>query len=396
MSLKSHCLACGNNQTNHTLSWLSQTLAVITLPVQLFLAKSFLAGLASAITDPVLNSFVRFYRTIGVLKVNIDPTKTVNQRGKVLWEEAIRRGIPMHNFFMFGKPVDLYGATVKGKKFYFNGLPRPKRTPKQSEWWADDKYLLKLALQEARVPVSHGASFSEFEPLLKKFHELETPVIIKPRLGSRGRHTTTHITNEDELKKAFICAKQMCYWVVMEEHLIGSVYRGTCINERLAGVLRGDPPRITGDSTHTISELVEIKNKQRHAEVKDVSISQEHINFLGRLGLTINSILPSGKTVDLTEKIGINYGGCAAEVTDITHSEIKKILEKAAEAVGDPIIGFDFIIEQISEDPSKQKWGFIECNGLPFINLHYDPIEGETNNVASPLWDYVEENIKQF
>ena len=396
MSPKAHCLACGNNQVNHTLSWLSQTLAVVTLPAQFFLAKSFLAILASAITNPVLDSFGWFYRTIGVLKVNTDPTKIINQRGKVLGEEANRRGIPMHNFFMFGKPADLYGATVKGKKFYFNGLPRPKRTPKHSEWWADDKYLLKLALQEVGIPVARGGSFSAFEPLLKKFNELDKPAIIKPRLGSRGRHTTTHIHNEEELKKAFEGAKQLCYWVVLEEHLVGSVYRGTCINGKLAGVLRGDPPRITGDGTHTVAELVTIKNQSKHKEVKDVLISQEHINFLGRLELTTGDILPAGKTIDLTEKIGVNYGGCAAEVTGITHPETIKMLEKAAATIGDPIIGLDFIIQNISEDPNQQKWGIIECNGLPFINLHYDPIEGETNNVAKPLWDYVEENIKQF
>lgn len=394
--MKLHCFACGNNQTNHTLAWCSETLAVAASPVNLFLVRSPLATLASYITDPLLAVFVWLYKTVGLLKINTDPTKTVNERGKVLWTEANRRGISMYNFLMLGRPVDLYGATVKGRKIYFNGLPRPKRTPKNSEWWADDKYILKCALQKAGVPVADGGSFSAFGPLLAKFNTLKKPVIIKPRLGSRGRHTTTNISTEEELKKAFDLAKQLCYWVILEEHLVGSVYRGTMINGKLAGVLRGDPPRITGDGIHTIAELIELKNKNKHAGVKEVAISAEHINFLQRLGLSLSDILPEGKTVDLLEKIGVNYGGCAAEVTESTHPEIKRILEKAAEAICDPLIGFDFIIEHISEDPAKQKWGIIEANGLPFINLHYDPIEGKTNNVAKYLWEYVEENVEQF
>jgi cyanophycin synthetase len=390
------CLACGNNQTSHIQSWLSQTSSVFTAPIHTWLAKSFLASLAAYITSPLLKSFIWLYSTVGVLKINTDPTKTVNQRGKVLWQEAVARGIPMHNFYAFGKLVDLYGATVKGKKIYFNGLPRPLRTPNNSEWWLDDKYLLKTLLQKANVPVARGGAFSSYEPLLKKFRELEKPVIIKPRLGSRGRHTTTHITSEQELKKAFESAKQLCHWVILEEHLVGSVYRGTIINGTLAGVLRGDPPRVIGDGIHTISELVVLKNQNKHAEVKDVVLSQEHVNFLSRLGLTTTNILPAGKTIDLIEKIGVNYGGCAAEVTSSTHPETIQILEKAAAVVGDPVIGFDFIIPDISKNPHEQKWGIIECNGLPFINLHYDPIEGEDNNVAKPLWDYVEENIDQF
>ncbi len=390
------CLACGNNQTNHALAWLSQSMAVVMLPAHLWLANTFLATWVAALTNPVLDFFVWFYKIIGILKINTDATKTVNQRGKVLWEEANRRGITMHNFFMFDKPVDLYGATVKDKKIYFNGLPRPKRTPNNSEWWADDKFMLKQVLWKAGLPTARGGSFSSYAQLLKKFYELDKPVIIKPRLGSRGRHTTTHISTEEELKRAFDRAKQLCYWVILEEHLVGSVYRGTMIDSKLSGVLRGDPPRITGDGMHTITELVEIKNQSRHKEVKAVTLGQEQINFLARLGLTIASVLPFGRTIDLTEKIGVNYGGCAAEVTNSTHPEIKIILEKAAVEIGDPIIGLDFIIPNISQDPAEQKWGIIECNGLPFINLHYDPIEGKTNNVAKYLWDYVEQHIDQY
>ncbi len=396
MLKKQYCLACGNNQINHTLACCVETVAVLALPANLFLARSPLATLASYITDSLLALFVWFYRMIGLLKKNTDPTKTVNERGRVLWAEAGRRGILMHNFLMLGKPVDLYGATVKGRKIYFNGLPRPKRTPKNSEWWADDKYILKLTLQKAGVPVANGGSFSDFRTLMAKFKTLKKPVIIKPRLGSRGRHTTTNINTEEELRQAFDTAKQLCRWVILEEHLVGSVYRATMIGGKLAGILRGDPPRVTGDGIHTVAELVELKNKNKHSGIKDVVISEEHIHFLQRLGLSIQNILPVGKTVDLLEKIGVNYGGCAAEVTGSTHPEIKRTLEKAAQAIGDPLVGFDFIIEHISEDPSKQKWGIIEANGLPFINLHYDPIEGQTNNVAKPLWDYVEANIGQF
>lgn len=396
MSEKQRCLACGNNQVSHTLSWLSQTTSVFSSPVHVWLSRSFLSRLAAAITNPLLNFFVWLYSFLGVLKVNNDPSKTVNQRGKVLWQEALRRGIPMHNFYAFGKIVDLYGATVQGKKIYFNGLPRPLRTPKNSEWWLDDKALFKKTLQDAGLPVARGGVFSRFSPLLNKFKELEKPVIIKPRLGSRGRHTTTHIYTEEDLKKAFESAKQLCHWVILEEHLVGSVYRGTIINGKVAGVLRGDPPRITGDGNSSITRLIEIKNFHKPTGVKDVVLTEEHKNFLARLGLNFESILPNNQTIDLLEKIGVSYGGCAAEVTSITHPETIKILEKAAAVVADPIIGFDFIIKDISRNPDEQKWGIIECNGLPFINLHYDPIEGSTNNVAQPLWDYVEQHIDAF
>lgn len=390
------CLACGNNQTPHFFTWLGQTLSVITSPLHTRLSQGFLSYVAAAITNPLMKGFIAAYQAVGVLKINTDPTKTVNLRGKVLWQEAITRNISMHNYFAFGKVVDLYCATVKGKKIYFNGLPRPLRTVNSSEWWMDDKFLLKQLLRKNNIPVPCGGSFSRFEPLLKKFNELEKPVIIKPRLGSRGRHTTTHIYTEDDLRTAFERAKQLCYWVILEEHLIGSVDRATIIDGKLAGVLAGFPPRITGDGAHTVAELIELKNKNKPQGISDVVVSEEHINFLSRQGLTLQSVLPIDKTIDLLLNIGVSYGGSSAEVTGSTHPEVKKILEDAAKAIGDPLIGFDFIIPDRSKLPHEQKWGIIECNGLPFINLHYFPIEGTPNPVGKLLWEYVEKNIEQF
>ncbi len=180
----------------------------------------------------------------------------------------------------------------------------------------------------------------------------------------------------------------------MEEHLIGSVYRGTIINGKARGILGGDPPRITGDGIHTISELIEIKNQNKPAGVKDFTITPVSMEFLARTNYTLDTILSEGTTIDLLEKIGVNYGGSSAEVTNITHPKIFTYLEQAAEVVGDSLMGFDFIIEDISKDPDTQKWGIIECNGMPFINLHYDPIVGETNNVATHVWDMMEMKTK--
>lgn len=371
-------------------------MSVCMAPVHTRLSQSFLSGVAAKITNPILGGFIHFYKAIGVLRVNNDPEKTVNQRGRVFWQEAIRRGVPMCSFLAFGRPVDLYMIELKGKKIYFNGLPRPIHTPNNSEWWMDDKFTLKQVLQKAGVPVACGGVFSSYEPLLQQFLKLDKPVIIKPRLGSRGRHTTTFIYTELDLKKAFVSAKQLCHWVILEEHLIGSVYRATMIGGKLAGVLAGDPPRVTGDGVSTIGQLIVKKNNHKPKGVKDVVITPQHITFLARQEYTLDTVLSEQKTIDLLEKIGVSYGGSSGEVTEITHPEIKNILEKAAAAVGDPLIGFDFIIKDITIDPYQQKWGVIECNGLPFINLHYDPIEGKTNNVAQPLWDYIEQHSAAY
>ena len=182
--------------------------------------------------------------------------------------------------------------------------------------------------------------------------------------------------------------------MIIEEHLEGSVYRGTVIDGKLVGVLGGDPPRITGDGKYSINELIKIKNENKIVGVSDFEIKDATHEFLKRQGYNIGTILLEGQTIDLTEKIGVSYGGMSVEVTDITHPEIKKALEHAGRVVNDPILCFDFIIKDVTLDPKEQKWGIIECNAVPFINLHHDPMIGKPVNVAGKVWDYVEKEMK--
>lgn len=384
------CLYCGNNPVNHKMMWLNETLSILMEPLTSVSARSevynFLHRLLDKIIDPIIWPLLE---TLGFAKRGDSPTDAPNHRGQVLWEEADKRYIPFWNWYLFGKPLDTYEAQVNGRRIFFQGLPR-LITISAAQAWIDDKAILKKKLLAAGLPTAKGGSFTNFSKVLAAFQKLDKPVIIKPRTGSRGRHTTTNIHTEIELKKAFQVAKQLCYFVVMEEHLVGSVYRATIIDKKLVGILGGDPPRITGDGIHNISELIEIKNDKRSDLISAVKVTSAVEKFLERQKLSLSSILPNGKTIDVLEKIGVSYGGSSAEVTLQTHPKIKEIMVEAGQLIDEPIIGFDFIIEHIDQDPSKQKWGIIECNSLPFINLHHDPIEGVPINAAGFVWDYVE------
>jgi D-alanine-D-alanine ligase-like ATP-grasp enzyme len=168
------------------------------------------------------------------------------------------------------------------------------------------------------------------------------------------------------------------------------VYRGTIVDGKLLGVLRGDPPRITGDGVSTIEQLIEKKNKNRHHEVKEFKLTPLTLDFLARSGYTPHSVLEKNKTIDLTEKIGTSYGGYRAEEIHICHPKTKEILEAVGRVVNFPVMGFDFIIQDITKDPDTQKWGILECNSLPFIDLHHHPLEGPAINIAQHLWNWWE------
>ena len=197
----------------------------------------------------------------------------------------------------------------------------------------------------------------------------------------------------DELKQAYEIAKQVSPWVVIEEEHKGLVYRATVIGGKLAGVLRREPPCVYGDGTHTIEQLIEIENQNPmrqgpifHTitinEITDAELKKQH--------LTLKDIPAEGKLVTLAQKASRGLGGGATDVTDETHPDNKILFEYVAEVLEDPLVGIDFMIDDITKSWKEQKrCGVIECNSLPFIDLHLFPLRGKPRNTAAMLWDTI-------
>lgn len=334
---------------------------------------------------------IHLFRWMGLLRFSGNSAEACSDRSQVIWEEADRRGIPMEQCVFAGKPIEQYRAQIHGRWHHFDSLPVPLWKNTRAYTWMDDKAELKKVLTYAGVPVPRGGRARTFSQAHALFERVEKPVICKPEVGSRGRHTTTHLYTNDDLKKGFAIAQQLCHFVVVEEHLVGSVYRGTYVNGEIVGILRGDPPRVTGDGVSTIAQLIEKKNALRHERVREYIVTENTHAFLARQGYALETVLEEGKEIDLLEKVGLSYGGYTIEEKPIAHPKTLAYLKNAGDVLQAPLVGFDFIIADITKDPDEQKWGIIEANSLPFIELHHFPVAGAPINVAAKVWDMWEQ-----
>ena len=325
-----------------------------------------------------------------MVRFNSDVEKIPFNRAKVLFKEAQDRGIEIYEIKPFNLSMDIYSAKIGNKSKIFAGLPRPETIDQTILDWIDDKWIIKKKLAEAGLPAPKGGSFSNLNSATKYFKSLGKPVVVKPRQSSRNRHTTVLVQTEEQLAKAFKVAKQICLYVIVEEYLYGDVYRGTVIDGKLIGVMGISPAKVKGDEIHTIAELVEIHNNNLPTGMIPIAVADKHINHLALLNLNLKSVLSKGQTVALSEKMGTNYGGTSYDCTNNTHPEIKEALIKAGLMVGDPILGFDFICEDVTKRLSEQTMGIIECNGAPFINLHSEVSVGTPINAAKYVWDLFE------
>ena len=390
-----HCPHCGNNPIPHTQAWIDSSLCIVMAPITNTILETRFGKLVFRLTDHLIHGFLRLCLFLRIARFSKDHTLKISDRARVLMDEAHARGWGMETLLIFGRITDIFRITLpSGQQHIFSGLPRVKGLHDEAlTVWIDDKALFKQYLEKESIRVSKGRSFSSWEDAKRYFETAEKPLIIKPRLGSRGRHTTTHIYTLEEFKKAFDVAKQLSHHVVVEEHLTGSVYRATVIDGELVGVLSACPPRITGDGVHTIAELIAMKNANRDARMGVVEVNNRLHDFLRKFSYSLETILPIGKTIDLTEKVGLSYGGSSRDETPYAHPALRAEFERAARTINDPFLGFDFITTDVSADPKTVRWGIIECNTVPFINLHHYPLEGVPINVAAKVLDYVERNV---
>ena len=122
---------------------------------------------------------------------------------------------------------------------------------------------------------------------------------------------------------------------------------------------------------------------------------------MGRQRLNWDDIPKKGKVVTLGDKVGRATGASTTDVTDIIHPENIKLLQRIHSILQDPLVGIDFIMEDISKPWSEQnknglKCGIIECNSMPFIDLHHYPLFGKPRNVAGALWDIIFPDSKEL
>ncbi|MBI2356146.1 MAG: hypothetical protein HYV13_03000 [Candidatus Doudnabacteria bacterium] len=385
------CLYCGENPVNHASIWFYGSMDIAFSPLR---QKLFFGWFGRKVINNLaeLLAWTTFYglRLLGLVRFNSNIEKIPYKRAKVLLEEAQRRGIEVCEIKPFNLSIDLYQAQIAGKKKIFFGLPRPESIDEAVLDWIDDKSILKQKLAVIGLPVANGKSFRNFREASEYFQTLLKPVVVKPRKGSRGRHTSTFIYNDAQFAEAFKIAKKLCLWVMVEEQLFGDVFRGTVINKQLVGILGGSSPKVTGDGKRTIAQLIEKHNANLALGMQPIKVNPATANYLVRQGYNLNSVLARNQTVTLSEKIGVAYGGTSYDCTPDTHPETKQMILDAAKAVGDPILGFDFMLSDITKSWKIQKAGIIECNGAPFINLHYNPLYGETVNAAKYVWDMMQ------
>jgi D-alanine-D-alanine ligase-like ATP-grasp enzyme len=380
-----------------------------------------------------LHYIVSYY--LGVVKFTPILDEELSNRAKVMWQAALDRGAEIEMGQVYGKSRELFRVRFprsgvqsgsqhvvqKTRWFYFRSLPLVPWKDRTYTQWIDDKFLLKefLRAEHIHVPLCRSVkTLAEAQAAMRGIQEerrgekkeernekgdvrneagpgtLATtahesaPVVVKPRQGSRSRHTSIGVCTADEMNSAFMKSRTIAHHIVVEEQLFGKVCRATLVDGTLAGFCAMTHAQVVGNGMASIGELIREKNDKRNKRVQsELSLENPDVYPLREKGYTLDTVLPAGEVFELKQRAGWMYGGEGREMVTDVHPQLVKTLERAAELLGAQLVAFDLVIEDPEADPAPQTWGIIEANSVPYIEVHIMPTVGERVNVGLILWD---------
>ena len=389
------CVYCNHAPVNHRYEFFNTS-------VGLFLSDLFssrrskrqMPKFAEIFAIGVLRILGFVLEQLGVLTYSDDIEKACGERTRSILREAKKRGIPAQFMRAFGKPLEVCRAYVqpKGYKkpewFYFDSLPLPPWSARTSPEWIDDKRVFNYQFTKAGLPVAQSLVVTTQSGALRAFRTLGAPIIVKPRSGSRARHTTVNIRTEAELLLAYKKAKQLCHYVLVESYIPGDVYRATCIGKKVVGILELVKPVVIADGQMTIREIFAYYNShKKHANLTDVVQDAWFFESMAHQGFTMDSVPPAGTRIVLVEHSERHNGGYFVDVTEQVPPENIALIERGAALCGVDIIGFDIISRDLTKPASVEPMTFIEGNTLPFIEIHLTPYEGKVYDTPKAIWD---------
>lgn len=256
---------------------------------------------------------------------------------------------------------------------------------------ASSKPLTKKILSDQGLPVPKGDVACSVEEALIAARGLGFPLAMKPHNGNQGKGVSLHIKSEADVEKAFIEASAFSPSVVVEECLQGRHYRLLVINKELVAAAERIPAHIIGNGTQTISQLIEIENRNplrghdHEKPLTKISLDKIGLQVLRQQKLTIHDVPTLGQKVWLRDNANLSTGGIARDVTDEVHPLQAQMAVAAAKAVGLDIAGVDVVMQDISLSPCGQNGGIIEVNAAPGLRMHLHPAEGKTRDVGSKI-----------
>ncbi|GEN44228.1 acylphosphatase [Alkalibacillus haloalkaliphilus] len=292
------------------------------------------------------------------------------------------------------KPGHLFSLSSKERVHYFFKT-RGDLVSNGAVDIGKDKQQTKVHLEREGVRTPQGQELTQLESidLAKEVaNKVGYPVVVKPSDGSYGRGVFTNIGTEEDLENAITYIQKTLETndIIIEEHIPGDEHRLYVVGDKVVGAMLREPANVTGDGENTVKQLIGIKNEQKKRNPRLVSClikqNPETRHFIEKQGYTLQSVLPEGEKLYLTDKSNISIGGDPISVTDELPQTVKDVAVAAVKAIPGLVhSAVDLIVDRSGD---QVEGVVLELNPTAQIGGLVFPMKGKPNDIPKAIIDY--------
>lgn len=256
----------------------------------------------------------------------------------------------------------------------------------------------QLSYQYARskgvtVPATLAAtrSSAETEAFLRKHGTL----IVKPASSFGSRGLTLNIQSPEVLKEAIEYALQHSEQALLQKQVNGDEVRITIIEGKAVSVILRQTPRVVGDGSSTVAELIARENEARTTIPTDViAYPQLDDTIIPAQYLTDSTVLEDGQVLELSRSTLAKTGASMINITDTIDRSYTQAAEALVAGLNPQFLVVDMMLQDYSRPITPDNYAFIEFNTSPSLRLYYGVRHGARYDILPVLAAMIEKRIK--
>jgi glutathione synthase/RimK-type ligase-like ATP-grasp enzyme len=256
---------------------------------------------------------------------------------------------------------------TKSYKKHFNTLDAIKLVK--------DKYNTSAILTKNGIPVPKFTKINSNDNIknilnLMNKSKIYFPIVLKPINGTFGIDVITNIDNEEELIESISSLKQKYKELMLETQVRGDCYRIFVFNNKVIDVIKREKPYVIGDGIHTVSELIDKRNKEQEKmglfQTKNVSNL-----FIIKQGFTLDTILDDKVKVYISNVINMHNGARISRIPlDTIPQKNIDMFINTNKFLKISCSGIDYLSDDITIEYDINDGKVLEVNGTPDTEIH--------------------------
>ena len=311
----------------------------------------------------------------------LDPLGEPGQNQGFMVTMAMKHDIPVRRIW---PGTHIFGTGSHARRLSSTMTPY---TTAQGVVYAKNKRSTADLLKKSGLPGAKHVTVKTWEDTLAAAHELGYPVVVKPYDRDNGQGVYAGITNDQDLKAAYIEVTQIVSEFLVERHFDGVGHRFTIHNNQVITITQKHPATVVGDGINTVKYLIE--NHQSEARrIKrpnnnepfvviginhvQMTIDDEVEGMLAQQNVTVDSVLKTGESIQLRRRNNASAGGLTRAIDQATvHPDNKALCLRAARILDLDIAGVDLITPDVTRSWLEVGALICEVNAIPQIGYNH-------------------------